>query len=404
VAIMVKAGNPVDMVIEQLLILLDKGDTIIDFGNSNFHDTIRREKFLAEKGLHFFGCGVSGGEEGALKGPSMMPGGSQTVWEDLKPILESVCAKDFSGGNCVTYIGANGAGHHVKMVHNGIEYAIMQMMAEAYEILSTVFKLTPPEIADIFEKYDQGKLQSYLFEIAIPILRKEDELADGYLIDKILDKAGQKGTGRWTAIEGLERGIDISVIMQAVNARIVSSQKNMRLKLAKDYQKPERKPTSPEALKSMIPALENALYAGMLVAYAQGFDLLRQAAKEMEWNLDYAEIARIWEGGCIIRAQILNTLHDAFEKSNNASLWEIEKIKEDLQENWEDLRATVVFGNQAGTPMFCLGAALSSFEGMTNTRTSANFLQGLRDFFGAHTYQRTDQEGTFHTDWPEISD
>ncbi len=402
IIIMVKAGAPVDMVIESLLPLLDKGDTIIDCGNTHFPDTIRREKELSQKGFHFFGSGVSGGEEGALKGPSLMPGGSKTVWNELKPIWEAIAAKDFEGNPCTTYIGENGAGHYVKMVHNGIEYGVMQMMAEAYDLLSRSFDLSPDEIADIFEKYNQGKLQSFLFEISVPILRQKDDLTDDYLINKILDKAGQKGTGRWTAIEGMSRGVDISVIIQAVNARIVSSRKDYRTQLAKKYEAPHKNNTLPkDELEDIIPVLEKALYAGMLISYAQGFDLLRAAAEEMEWDLNYAEIARIWEGGCIIRAQILKTLHEAFKSANNAPLWEIDAIRKDLQDTWLDMRTVVQLGAQVGTPMFCLGAGLSSFESMTSERVSANFIQGQRDFFGAHTYQRTDREGTFHTDWSE---
>ncbi len=397
IMVMVKAGRPVDMVVEALLPLLDDGDTIVDCGNSHFPDTIRREQELKAKGINFFGCGVSGGEEGALNGPSIMPGGDQSVWKDLEPVLTSIAAQDFGGQPCVTYIGENGAGHYVKMVHNGIEYGVMQMMAEAYQVLSEVFELSPPEIADVFEKYNEGKLQSFLFEIAVPILRKEDDLDEGFLLDKILDKAGQKGTGRWTAIEGMDRGVDISVIIQAVNARIVSSQKVTREKLSGFYKRPRLKVNM--EVEDFIEPLENALYGGMLVAYAQGFDLLRTAAAEKEWDLDYAEIARIWEGGCIIRAQILNTLHEAFEKANNAPLWEIESIRRDFQKVWPEFRAVVSFGAQTGIPMFCLGAALSSFEAMTSERTSANFIQGLRDSFGAHTYERIDRSGTFHTEW-----
>lgn len=400
ILLMVKAGRAVDAVIDSLLPLLDKGDTIIDCGNSHFPDTIGREQELAGKGFHFFGCGVSGGEEGALNGPSLMPGGDPKVWKNLEPIFTAIAAKDFSGGPCVTYLGTDGAGHYTKMVHNGIEYAVMQMMAEAYDLLSKNFGLTAPEIADIFEPYNEGKLQSFLFEIAVPILRQKDDLADGYLIDKILDKAGQKGTGRWTAVEGLERGVDISTITQAVNARIVSSRKDFRVQLAQNYTNPSMSQTLPaESLKDIVPELEAALYAGMLVAYAQGFDLLRAAAEEMNWDLNYAEISRIWEGGCIIRAGILNTLHEAFLKANNAPLWEIESIQTDLQQAWVSLRTVNTLGIQSGTPMFCLGAALVSFEAMTSERTSANFIQGLRDNFGAHTYQRIDRAGTFHTNW-----
>ncbi len=397
IAIMVKAGKPVDMVIESLIPLLDEGDTIIDFGNSNYHDVIRREKELSAKGFHFFGCGVSGGEEGALNGPSMMPGGNKEVWEDLRPILESVCAEDFDGGKCVTYLGENGAGLYVKMVHNGIEYGVMQMMAEAYEILSKGYGLKAGEIADIFEKYQNGKLESYLFEISIPILRKKDESGNDFLLDKILDKAGQKGTGRWTAMDALEQGVALSVITEAVFARTISSMKDKREVFSKLYDKP--KPNFETPLEAFVVQLEDALYAGMLVSYAQGFLLLKAAAKNKSWDFDYAEIARIWQGGCIIRAKILKTLHTAFGKNPQADLLEIPEIAKDLSNSLPNFRKVVGEGMTNGIPLFCLSSALSSFEAMTSARGSANFIQGQRDFFGAHTFFRTDKDGIWHADW-----
>ncbi len=397
IIVMVKAGAPVDGVIEQLMPFLSQGDTIIDCGNSLYSDTIRREEFCAGNGFNFFGCGVSGGEEGALNGPSIMPGGNEAIWKDLQPILEAISAKDFAGGSCVTYVGENGAGHFVKMVHNGIEYAVMQMMAEAYEILSVGYGLSAPEIADIFAGYNEGKLQSFLFEIAVPILRKKDDLADGYLLDKILDKAGQKGTGRWTAIEGLDRGVGLSTITEAVCARTVSSFKADRVGLAKLYDKPKSNFDLDQ--KVMVGKLENALYAGMLIAYAQGFQLMKKAAAEQNWNLNFAEIARIWEGGCIIRAQILRTLHEAFKDSGKTELLAIPALVKDLKNSLPDFREVVSLGMGNGIPLFSLGSALSSFEAMTNERNSANFIQGLRDFFGAHTYERIDREGVFHTNW-----
>ncbi len=399
IAIMVKAGKPVDMVIEGLLPLLDKGDTILDFGNSNYHDVIRREKELADKGFNFFGCGVSGGEEGALNGPSMMPGGNKAVWEDLRPIFESICAEDFDGGKCVTYLGENGAGLYVKMVHNGIEYGVMQMMAEAYETLTHAYGLNPGEIADIFEKYQTGKLQSYLFEISIPILRKKDESGKDFLLDKILDKAGQKGTGRWTALDSLDQGVALSVITEAVFARTVSSMKDKREVFSKLYDKP--KPNFETPLEDFIVELEDALYAGMLVSYAQGFLLLKSAAEDKGWDFDYAEISRIWEGGCIIRAKILSTLHTAFGKNPQADLLEIPEIAKDLSDSLPNFRKVVGECMSNGMPLFCLSSALTSFEAMTNARGSANFIQGQRDFFGAHTFLRTDKEGVWHADWHE---
>lgn len=400
--LMVKAGTAVDAVIEQLLPLLEPEDVIIDCGNSLYTDTIRREKILAEKGFSFFGCGVSGGEEGALHGPSLMPGGKKKTWEHLEPVLKAIAAKDFQGKPCVSYLGENGAGHYVKMVHNGIEYAVMQMMAEAYEILTRGYTLSPPEIADIFEGFHRGRLESFLFEITLPILRKKDEFSKGYLIDTILDTAGQKGTGRWTAIEGLERGVDISTITQAVFARVSSSNKEQRKILAEKYTSASPEIALPPQ-KKFIPMLENALYAGMLVAYKQGFDLLVRAGAEQKWDFDFSEIVRIWQGGCIIRARILQELHRAFLQEKKTDLLQVGSIQKDIQKAWPDFRLVISAVTAQGIPVFCLGAALTSLESMTQSRTSANFIQALRDGFGAHTYERIDREGIFHTDWLDSS-
>ena len=399
IMIMVKAGKPVDYVIDDLLPLLDQGDIIIDGGNSLYTDTIRREKELSEKGFYFFGCGVSGGEEGALHGPSLMPGGSDQVWNWLQPILESIAAEDFSGGKCVTHVGADGAGHYVKMVHNGIEYAIMQMIAESYKMLEEGFGLEPPEIADVFEQYNNGKLASYLFEISVPILRKADEDGEGFLIDKVLDQAGQKGTGRWTAIEAYQRGGELSTIAQAVNARVSSSEVDRRSEYAAVYTPPNLSSGGRKSVEDFVKELENALYVAILVAYAQGFDLLEKAAEEQSWNLNFSEISRIWQGGCIIRAEILKTLQDAFLADAEKPLLQIESIQKAVTAGWGDLREVNKFGIDLGVPLYCLGSALTSLESLTSERTSANMIQGLRDYFGAHTYQRTDKEGTFHTDW-----
>ncbi len=399
IIMMVKAGDPVDMVIEQLTPLLEKGDMIIDCGNSNYKDTQRRFNSLEEKGLIFVGCGVSGGEEGALKGPAIMPGGTQASWDALKEILEAIAAKDFSGKPCVTFVGENGAGHYVKMVHNGIEYGVMQMMAEAYEVLHSVYKLTPPQIAEIFKKYNDGKLQSYLFEISVAVLSEKDEFnKDGYLIDYILDKAAQKGTGKWTAIDALDRGISLPTITESVFARLNSSYKDKRVEISKLYPKENTKPDLP--LEEFTQVLEDALYAGMLSSYAQGYHLIQAAAAEEGWKIDLAEVSRIWEGGCIIRAKILNTLHETFSKANaNMHLFEIPEMQKDLQESVPYLRVLVGFCSEYGVPIPSLAGSLAYFESMTSEHLPANFLQGLRDYFGAHTYNRTDREGTFHTDW-----
>lgn len=397
IIILVKAGKPVQMVINSLTPLLDKGDIIIDCGNSYFKDTETRYDQLKEQGFHYIGCGVSGGEEGALNGPSMMPGGDLESWNKIKEIFEPASAKDFQGGPCVTYIGDKSAGHYVKMVHNGIEYGVMQMMAEVYEIFRTIYKLSAPEIADIFDKYNQGKLQSYLFEIGTKILRKKDDQGEGYLIDKILDKAAQKGTGKWTGIEALNRGTALPTITEAVFARVLSSQKSKRTEISKLYAKPE--PADLPALEDLVETLEDALYAGILSSYAQGYELIKTASEEENWNVDLGEISRIWEGGCIIRAQILKQLHSAFAANPNKHLFQIEDFIDPLQENIPALRAIVSFAAQNALPLASLATALSYFESMTSANLSANYIQGLRDFFGAHTFERNDMEGSFHADW-----
>ena len=402
IIIMVKAGDPVDQVIKELTKHLEKGDIIIDAGNSLYTDSIRRTAELNKKGIEFVGMGVSGGEEGALRGPSIMPGCSIKSWKVLSPILKKIAAKDFSGKPCVTHVGSDGAGHYVKMVHNGIEYGVMQMMAEAYQALKDIYGLTPTQIADIFAKYNKGKLKSYLFEISVPILERKDEFKKGYLIDHILDRAGQKGTGRWVAIDALERGATLPTITLAVYARTLSSQKDERVKLSKLFKKPKTKAGIP--LSKFTKLLEDALYAGMISSYAQGFELMAAAAKEQNWKLDFAEIARIWEGGCIIRADLLNFLHKAFQKAKGKSvhLFTIKDTRTALQKNLPAWREIVGFGAKMGVSMPALTSSLSYFEDMTSEKVPANFIQGLRDYFGAHTYERTDKKGVFHTPWSNL--
>ncbi len=392
VLIMVKAGAITDMVADQIAPLLDKGDIMIDGGNSLFSDTVRREKAFAEKGINWFGMGVSGGEEGALHGPSMMPGGEKSVWEFLSPILKSMAAKDFSGGECVEHIGPNGAGHYVKMVHNGIEYAIMQLLAEAYELMKNGYGMSEDAIADAFEEWNSGPLQSFLFEIMIPILRKKD--ADGApLLEKVLDTAGQKGTGRWTVIDAFERGVDVSMIAQAVIARVISSQRDQREKL---YQKRVKTPPK-EIEKLSIKVLGKALHIALLMAYAQGFELMKAASKEHNWELDFSEISRVWQGGCIIRSRALTPLQEGFKSTQN--MLEIESVMKIMNDALPALQQVVASSVACEVPIHCFSVALSSFLGQTQKRSSAVVLQGLRDYFGAHTYQRIDKEGIFHTDW-----
>jgi 6-phosphogluconate dehydrogenase len=399
IIIMVKAGAPVDAVINQLIPLLDEGDMIIDCGNSNYRDTIRRSEELNEKGLRFVGCGVSGGEEGALKGPSLMPGGSPESWEYLKPIWEAIAAKDFDGGPCVTHIGEGGAGHYVKMVHNGIEYGIMQMIAEAYDLLKKMYGMSPEEIADVFAEYNKGRLESFLFEIAEPVLRRKDEETGEYLIDIILDKAGQKGTGKWTAIDALDRGVGLSSISEAVFARVNSSFKVQRQVLAPSFPKAELSPSLEK--EEFIRFLEEALYAGMLSAYAQGLELIKLAAEEKEWQVNLSEISRIWEGGCIIRAKILKFLTDTYKASGkgNPHLFELPEIQKAINEALPAWRKVVSESVQNAIPTPCLTSALQYVDAATTERLPANMIQGLRDYFGAHTYERIDKEGSFHTEW-----
>ena len=399
--ILVPAGEPVDEVIQNLKPFLKKGDIVIDGGNSHYKDTQKRTHDLESMGVHFVGMGISGGEEGALKGPSLMPGGSEESWEILKPILEIIAAKDFKGNPCVTYIGENGAGHYVKMVHNGIEYGLMQLMAETYHLLKNMYQLDNSKITEIFKTFSQGGLKSFLFDITIPILRKKDEFQEGFLIDYILDKAGQKGTGMWTSIDALERGIALPSITMAVFSRNVSSQKEQRNELSKTF--PRTKPTHLPKLEGIVPGLEKALEAGMISIYAQGFDLMRQAAQEEGWNLDLAEITRIWQGGCIIRADLLKTLHESLKSTEEKThLFAINQIEKILKENLESWQTIVSLAFLNGIPIPALSTSLSYFEEMTTAKLPANFIQGLRDFFGAHTYERIDREGVFHTKWNEM--
>lgn len=398
IIILVKAGKAVDAVIDKLTPFLAKGDIIIDCGNSNFHDTKRRFVALQKQGFNFIGCGVSGGEEGALNGPSLMPGGTKESWNKIKNIFEQVAARDFSGNACVSYVGDNAAGHYVKMAHNGIEYGVMQIMAEGYDLLMNIYKLDPPKLSKIFKKYNNGKLKSYLFEISVEVLARKDEFSDGYLIDHILDKAVQKGTGKWTAIDALEQGEAIPTISEAVFARFISGHKDLRNNLSNIYSKEEIQVDID--IDTFVSMLEDALYAAMLSVYAQGYHLIQEAAKEHEWDINISEISRIWEGGCIIRADILNVLHKAFQKAKKGThLFEIPGLAENLQKSIPSLRKIISIGIQNGTPISGLSTALSYFDAITSKNLPANFIQGLRDYFGAHTYERTDKNGTFHTNW-----
>ncbi len=393
IILMVQAGRPVDAVIDGLLPLLEEGDIIIDGGNTHYPDTIRREKDLKARGIGFVGCGISGGEEGALNGPSIMPGGDDDMLDALMPLFEPIAAKDFHGGACVTKVGANGAGHYVKMVHNGIEYAVMQFLAEAYDMMRGAGK-SAPEIASVFGEWNKGRLASFLVELSETILQKRDPHGEGYLIDKVLDSAGQKGTGRWTVLDATERAVAVPTISAAVNARIFSGQKKLRVDLQQAVS-PERNEKEVD-----IKALEKAIYIAMISAYSEGFWLIAKAAKEMEWEIDYSEVSRIWQGGCIIRAELLTFLEKNFrENDNDRPLLSLPEIVTEIKECLPALRATVTDAVATGVPIPGLLAALAHLEQMTRAGASANFIQGLRDAFGAHTFERTDREGSFHEEW-----
>lgn len=399
IILLVKAGDAVDAVVRELAPHLEPGDTIIDCGNSFYRDTQRRTRELAEKNIHFVGCGISGGEEGALAGPSIMPGGTAETWKRLKPLFSKVAAKDFAGKPCVSHIGSDGAGHYVKMVHNGIEYGIMQLIAEAYDYLRVVHKLKAPAIRDIFMELGAGRLNSYLFDITATVLDQRDTLTKGYLIDHIRDTAGNKGTGKWTSADSLDRGISLPTITEAVFARYSSSDKSLRATLAKLYH-PVRsgKKMSPKKLAAM---LDGALYAAIISTYAQGFHLMKQTASNEGWSLNFAEITRIWQGGCIIRADILQTISEAYKTSGKKipHLFAIPSIHKQLRTTHSTLRQFVSMAALSGTPIPAFSTALSYIEQMTQEASSANMIQALRDCFGAHTYERTDQSGVFHTDW-----
>jgi len=399
VMIMVKAGAPVDAFIEEVLPYLEKGDIIIDGGNTHFPDTNRRTKYVEEKGLLYIGTGVSGGEEGALKGPSIMPGGSKAAWEHVKPIFQKIAAKVEGGSPCCDWVGENGAGHFVKMVHNGIEYGDMQLICEAYQIMKDLLGMTADEMHEVFKEWNEGELDSYLIEITRDILAYKDE--DGKpLVDKILDTAGQKGTGKWTGISALDLGIPLTLIGESVFARCLSAQKDERVKASKILHGPQMNFTGDK--KQFIEDLRQALFASKIVSYAQGYTLMRAAAEEYGWNLNYGGIALMWRGGCIIRSVFLGKIKEAFD--NNQELPNLlldpffkEKTMQ-AQEGWRRVAATALTN---GVPVPALTSALCYFDGYRTERLPANLLQAQRDYFGAHTYERLDRPRGefFHTNW-----
>jgi 6-phosphogluconate dehydrogenase len=398
--IMVKAGGPVDAVINQLVPLLEKGDVIIDGGNSLFTDTQRRCKDLEARGLHFVGCGVSGGEEGALKGPSLMPGGPRESWDIISPIFTKIAAI-VDGEPCCRYMGPDGAGHYVKMVHNGIEYGDMQLICEAYAILKDVGGLEAPELAGIFDEWNKGELDSYLIEITSQIFRKIDPDTGKPLVDVILDKAGQKGTGLWTLQSALSQSVVISTINAAVEARVISSRKEERVAAAKILPQP-KVPKFTGDRAGLIEAVRDALYASKIVSYAQGMELLGAASAGSKWNLNFGDIATIWRGGCIIRAKFLNRIKEAYERDAALDNLLLDQyftgIIERTQDNW---RVAIAAAVKHGVAVPAFSASLGYFDSYRSARLPSNLLQGQRDFFGAHTYERIDKPGVFHTEWME---
>ena len=399
VMLMVKAGGTVDQVIESLLPMLEQGDIVIDGGNSHYPDTNRRTKALAEKGILFIGTGVSGGEEGARLGPSIMPGGNPAAWPHVKEIFQSIAAKVEDGTPCCDWVGENGAGHYVKMVHNGIEYGDMQLICEAYHVLKEGLGLTADELHEVFADWNKGELDSYLIEITSEIFAKKDE--DGSpLIDKILDTAGQKGTGKWTGISSLELGTPVTLIGEAVYARCLSALKDERVVAAKILTGPNRPPD--QERKEFIEIVRRALYCSKVISYAQGYMLLREAAKDQGWNLNFGGIALMWRGGCIIRSRFLGKIKDAYDKNPKLTNLLVDaffsKALNDYQSSW---RRAIIRAIEYGVPTPAFSTALSFYDGFRTARLPANLLQAQRDFFGAHTYERIDKPRGqfFHTNW-----
>jgi len=396
--LMVTAGKAVDSVISSLIPHLENGDIIMDGGNSHYEDTERRYHELKENGIGYLGIGISGGEVGALNGPSIMPGGDKDVYDQVAPILTKIAAQ-VNGAPCCTYIGPKGSGHFVKMVHNGIEYADMQLIAEAYTFLREKLQLPVDEIADIFETWNQGELKSYLIEITAEILRKKDDKTGLPLIDVILDKAGQKGTGKWTSIQAIDNGIPTSIITESLFARYISALKEERVVAEKILTGPTGEQSNLDK-NEWIDHIRQALYMGKVCAYAQGFTQYKMTSELFEWNLPLKDIALIFRGGCIIRAEFLNVISEAYqEQPDLANLLISPYFAEKIQSYQEGLRKVVIEGIQSGITFPCLSASLTYFDSYRKGISNANLLQAQRDYFGAHTYERRDVEGVFHTNW-----
>ena len=402
ILLMVKAGEATDKTIQSLLPNLDKGDILIDGGNTFFQDTIRRNEMLANSGINFIGTGVSGGEEGALNGPAIMPGGQKDAYELVAPILEEIAAKADDGAPCVTYVGPNGAGHYVKMVHNGIEYGDMQLIAESYDILRRVGGLTVEETAEVFKSWNTGELDSYLIEITADILTKKDPETGKPMVEVIMDTAGNKGTGKWTSQSALDLGVPLPLITESVFARYISTLKEEREVASKELSPikvPELSNTEKQAL---VESVRKGLYFSKIMSYAQGFAQMRVASEEFDWNLNYGEIAKIFRAGCIIRAQFLQKITDAFERDPELKNLLLDKYFLYVTESYQEaVREVVVTAVQAGIPVPTFSSALAYYDSYRSEVLPANLIQAQRDYFGAHTYNRVDKPGVFHFEWAQ---
>lgn len=402
IIIMIKAGKPVDNILNQLASLLDNGDVIIDGGNANFHDTIRRSANLTKDGIYFLGMGVSGGEQGALHGPSLMPGGQEKAYEMVKPILTKIAAKAHDGTPCVTYVGPNGAGHYVKMIHNGIEYGDEELIDETYNLLRNIVGFNVDQLSKIFAKWNQGELDSYLIKITADILSRKDDLSSDQsvpIVDMILDEGENKGTGRWSSEDAMAIGAPQSLITESVFARFISMMKNQRMHAAQVLPGPEKKDqVKPD--KDVVEEACQALYFGKIMSYAQGFVQLEMASKTYKWHLKYGKLAQIWRAGCIIRAKFLQKITDAFAKKPNLQNLLMDSYFAGIAKKYQkSARKIVALATLDGIPVSCLSAAVSYYDSFRAKVLPANLLQAQRDYFGAHTYHRIDRPGTFHYTW-----
>lgn len=400
IILMVKAGAPTDATIKSLLPHLDKGDVLIDGGNTFFQETMRRNEELDNSGINFIGMGVSGGEKGALEGPSLMPGGQKEAYDLVEPILKKIAAKAEDGEACVTYVGPNGAGHYVKMVHNGIEYGDMELIAESYNLMRNLLGLSNDEISDVFNEWKDGELKSYLIDITADILTRKDDLGTGKpIIDVILDRAGNKGTGKWSSQSALELGVPQSLITESVYARYISAMKDERVAASQVLPNPEFD-LGDVNKKELVEKIRRALYFSKIMSYAQGFEQLRVASENYDWNLNYGDMAKIWREGCIIRAQFLQKITDAYEKNpelKNLMLDDyFKKIVEEYQNDVRDIAALAI---KAGVACPGFSSAITYYDQYRSAHLPANIIQAQRDYFGAHTYERTDREGIYHYEW-----